>query len=149
MSTTGVPSILSRPTSSSTPGFMAETLHLYCTRLHTTCRQTFITGLRFSAICDVRIPDDAPPSPARREGSPLCRLFGATAPFDQAKLASLYPTRRAFASAFRKALGRAVKARWIPGPDTKLMKKWAAQTSGGDAAPAGSRRHSRDDALRA
>lgn len=56
----------------------------------------------------------------------LCALFGTTAPFDDATLAALYPSRRAFLSAYDRALKRAVRAGWILRPDAKLMRKWAA-----------------------
>jgi len=59
-------------------------------------------------------------------GSILCRLFGTTVPFDDATLATLYPTHRAFVAAYKRALARAVKARWILRPDAKLMREWAA-----------------------
>ena len=63
------------------------------------------------------------------QSSLLCRLFGTTTPFDQAKLASLYPSHKAFVSAYNKAVKRALKAGWILKPDAKLMKKWAAGSS--------------------
>lgn len=61
-----------------------------------------------------------------QEGSILCRLFGTTTPFDDAKLASLYPTHADFVKAHNKALKRSVKAGWILKKDAKLMKQWAA-----------------------
>jgi len=62
----------------------------------------------------------------RQAGSVLCALFGTTTPFDGAKLASLYPSHRAFVSEYRKAVSRAVRAGWILQADAKLMRKWAA-----------------------
>ncbi len=62
----------------------------------------------------------------QQPGPVICALFGTTTPFDDAKLASLYPTRRAFVSAYRKAVARAVKGRWILPSDAKLMRRWVA-----------------------
>jgi hypothetical protein len=64
-------------------------------------------------------------------GTILCRLFGTTTPFDAAKLSTLYPTHKAFVSKYKKAVRRAVRRRWILGPDGKLMKQWAAGASVG------------------
>lgn len=60
-----------------------------------------------------------------QEGSLLCRLFGTTVPFDRAKLAALYPSRKVFLRKYRAALARAVRAGWILRPDAKLMRAWA------------------------
>jgi hypothetical protein len=65
----------------------------------------------------------------QQAGSLLCNLFGSTTPFDASTLATLYPTHRAFVSAYAKSLKRAVRNRWILGVDARLIKKWAA-TSG-------------------
>jgi hypothetical protein len=62
----------------------------------------------------------------QQAGSIICIIFGSTTPFDDAKLASLYPTHKAFTSAHKKALKRAVKKGWILKPDAKLIKQWAA-----------------------
>jgi hypothetical protein len=65
-------------------------------------------------------------------GTILCRLFGTTTLFDAAKLAALYPTHKAFVSAYNKSLRRAVRAGWILRADARLMRKWAAgSTIGG------------------
>jgi Alpha/beta hydrolase domain len=61
-----------------------------------------------------------------RGGSILCLIFGTTTLFDAPTLAALYPTHKAFTSAYDKALKRAVKKGWILEPDAKLIKKWAA-----------------------
>jgi hypothetical protein len=59
-------------------------------------------------------------------GSLLCIIFGTTTPFDEATLASLYPTHKAFTKAYRKSLKRSVKKGWILKVDAKLIKQWAA-----------------------
>jgi len=56
----------------------------------------------------------------------LCLIFGTTTLFDAPTLAALYPTHKAFTSAYDKALKRAVKKGWTLEPDAKLIKKWAA-----------------------
>jgi len=67
-----------------------------------------------------------------QSGALICELFGTTTPFSDATLASLYPTHKAFVSAYSKALKRATKAGWILKPDAKLIKKWAVgSTIGG------------------
>jgi hypothetical protein len=60
-----------------------------------------------------------------QSGSILCLLFGTTTPFDAARLASLYPTHRAFVFSYRKAVSHAVKSGHILQPDAKLMRRWA------------------------
>jgi hypothetical protein len=60
-----------------------------------------------------------------QSGSILCLLFGTTTPFDAAKLASIYPTHRAFVFSYRKAVNQAVKSGHILQPDPKLMRQWA------------------------
>lgn len=62
-------------------------------------------------------------------GSLFCILFGTTEPFDAQKLASLYPTHRAYVTAFKKATKRAVRAGFIRKKDAKLMKKAAAASN--------------------
>jgi hypothetical protein len=64
----------------------------------------------------------------QQAGSLLCMLFGTTTPFDEAMLASLYPTHRSFTKAYAKSLKRAVRKGWILKPDAKLIKRWAADS---------------------
>jgi hypothetical protein len=61
-------------------------------------------------------------------GGILCIIFGVTTPFDADKLASLYPTPKAFTKAHGKALKRSVKKGWILKPDAKLIKQWAVES---------------------
>jgi hypothetical protein len=62
-------------------------------------------------------------------GSVFCILFGSMEPFDAATLAALYPTHRAYVSAFKKATRRAVHAGFIRKKDARLMTKAAAASS--------------------
>jgi len=55
-------------------------------------------------------------------GSIICALFGTTAPFDAAKLQSLYPTSKDYVRAFTKATKAATRAGVIRPKDAKLMK---------------------------
>jgi hypothetical protein len=64
-----------------------------------------------------------------QSGSLICRLFGTTTPFDAAKLASLYPTHRAFVAAYTKAVRKAQRKGFLLAPDAKLLRQWAAGTS--------------------
>ena len=87
-----------------------------------------------NALGGIRTPQvDVPVATftGQQAGAIICQLFGSTTPFDAAKLASLYPTHKAFTSAYSKALKRAVKAGWVVKPDAKLIKKWAVDSSVG------------------
>jgi hypothetical protein len=64
-------------------------------------------------------------------GPILCELFGTTTPFDAATLASLYPSHKAFVSAYRKSLKRATGKGWIVPADAKLTREWAATSDVG------------------
>ncbi|HXJ32872.1 MAG TPA: alpha/beta hydrolase domain-containing protein [Candidatus Eisenbacteria bacterium] len=82
-----------------------------------------------NALGGIRTPQVDVPIAAftgNQGGSLLCQLFGTTTPFDDAKLAALYPTHKAFIAAYNKAIKRSAKNGWILKPDAKLMKKWAA-----------------------
>ena len=84
-----------------------------------------------NALGGIRTPwVDAPIATfsGQQPGSVLCILFGSTTAFDDAKLASLYPTHQAFTKAYNKSLKRAVKKGWILKPDAKLIKQWAADS---------------------
>ena len=59
-------------------------------------------------------------------GTTLCRLFGTTTPFDAGKLASLYPTHRAFVADYAKAIRKAQRKGFLLPPDAKLLRAWAA-----------------------
>jgi len=61
-----------------------------------------------------------------QRGSLFCLLFGSTVPFDDAKLASLYPNHESYVSAFNEATDRAVQGGFILPEDAKLMKAAAA-----------------------
>jgi hypothetical protein len=67
----------------------------------------------------------------QQDGSILCRLFGTTTPFGDAKLAALYPSHGAFVSKYNRALARSVRAGWILPADAKLLKQWAATSDVG------------------
>jgi hypothetical protein len=87
-----------------------------------------------NALGGIRTPQVDVPIAAftgEQAGSILCRLFGTTTLFDDATLASLYPTHKAFVSAYGKAIKRATKAGWLLKPDAKLIKKWAAGSNVG------------------
>jgi hypothetical protein len=88
-----------------------------------------------NALGGVRTPEvDAPIATFTGEqpGSILCQLFGTTTLLDDAMLASLYPSHKAFTKAYAKSLKRATKKGWILKPDAKLIKEWAdSSTIGG------------------
>jgi hypothetical protein len=64
-------------------------------------------------------------------GSILCLLLGTTTPFDDAKLAALYPTHDAYVSAFSAATRRALTAGFIGSRDARLMRQAAALSDTG------------------
>jgi len=65
-------------------------------------------------------------------GSRFCSLYGTTAPFDAAKLASLYPTHADYVAKFNQATDRAVKAGFILAPEAKNLKAAAAASNVGN-----------------
>lgn len=65
-------------------------------------------------------------------GSTFCALYGTTAPFDAAKLASLYPTHADYVAKFNKATDRAVKAGFLLPPEAKNLKAAAAASNVGN-----------------
>jgi hypothetical protein len=82
-----------------------------------------------NALGGIRTPQvDAPIAAfgGEQAGSILCRLFGTTTVFSDAQLAALYPTPKAFTSAYKRALKRSTRAGWIRPADAKLMRRWAA-----------------------
>jgi hypothetical protein len=83
-----------------------------------------------NAVGGIRTPQvDAPIatlSGGGQTGTILCLLFGTTVPFDDAMLASLYPSRDAFLSAFSAATRRALTAGFIGSRDARLMRQAAA-----------------------
>jgi hypothetical protein len=90
------------------------------------------TDANGNALGGIRTPQvDVPIATftGEQEGTILCGLFGTTTLFDDAKLASLYPTHKAFTKAWNRSLKRAVKAGWIVKADAKLIKKWAAEST--------------------
>ena len=87
-----------------------------------------------NAVGGIRTPQlDVPIATFRgeQEGDFTCRLFGTTTLLDAPTLAALYPTHRAYVSAFNKSLKKAVRAGFVLRPDAKLLKQWAAQSAVG------------------
>jgi hypothetical protein len=56
-------------------------------------------------------------------GPGFCSLFGFTAPFDAARLASLYPTQREYIAKFEQATDRAVRQGFVLAADGKEAKE--------------------------
>jgi len=65
-------------------------------------------------------------------GSTFCGIFGTTVPFDEAKVADLYPTNDAYVTAVRRSNDRAVRAGFLLRPDAHLIETWAAESGIGD-----------------
>jgi hypothetical protein len=66
---------------------------------------------------------------ATNAGGTFCFLFGHTVPFDAAKLATLYPTRRAYVSAFTKATRAAERRGFILPARARNLERAAAATN--------------------
>ncbi len=64
-----------------------------------------------------------------QSGNSFCFLFGTTAPFDAAKLASRYPSHAAFVKAWNTATDQAVKAGFLLRADARHLKAAAAKSS--------------------
>jgi hypothetical protein len=88
-----------------------------------------------NALGGIRTPQVDVPiaafSGAPQVGPAICALFGGTAPFDAATLASLYPTHDAYVAAFNDATDQAVAVGFVLAPDAELMKAAAAQSDVG------------------
>jgi hypothetical protein len=62
-------------------------------------------------------------------GSTFCFLFGHTVPFDVAQLAALYPTHRAYVTAFTKATRAAERSGFILPARARNLERAAAATN--------------------
>ena len=95
----------------------------------------FVLDAHGNATGGIRTPElDVPIatfSGGGQSGSLACLLFGTTLPFDAATLHALYPTHRAYVSAFNHATLRAVRAGFVTRPDAKLMRAAAARSDVG------------------
>jgi hypothetical protein len=61
-------------------------------------------------------------------GLSFCRIAGHEIPFSAEKLAELYPSQKAYETAFRKSVDRLVKGRFITREDGAALKKKAGET---------------------
>jgi hypothetical protein len=64
-----------------------------------------------------------------QSGGGFCFLFGTTALFDDATLAELYPTHKAYVKAYKQATKRAVRAGVLRRRDARLIIKNAKQSN--------------------
>jgi hypothetical protein len=91
---------------------------------------SFIRDEHGNALGGVRTPQvDVPIATLSGEGqsgSVFCVLFGSTIPFDDAKLAALYPDHETYVAAFNEATNRAVEEGFLRPHDGELMKAAAA-----------------------
>jgi len=62
-------------------------------------------------------------------GEAFCLLFGTTVPFDEEKLAALYPARADYVDAFLEATDRAVDEGFILPADAELLRAWVVDSS--------------------
>jgi hypothetical protein len=87
-----------------------------------------------NALGGVRTPQlDVPVATLTGEGT---SLIGATKPFDDAKLASLYPTHQAYVTKFNRAAERAVEGGYLLAVDARRMKQAAEASDVGAPSPA-------------
>lgn len=67
-----------------------------------------------------------------QSGSSFCGIFGTTVPFDDAKLAALYPSNAAYVAAVARANDRAVRQGFLLQPDADLILEYARSSGIGD-----------------
>jgi hypothetical protein len=67
-----------------------------------------------------------------QSGGGFCGIFGTTMLFDDAKLAELYPSRKAFVKRYKKSMKRALKKGFLRKADAELMAAWLASTDIGN-----------------
>jgi hypothetical protein len=87
-----------------------------------------------NALGGIRTPElDVPIAAYSGTAAPgqnvTCSLFGATVPFDQATLTSLYPTHADYVAKFDAATGRAVRAGFIVPADASEIEAAAASSA--------------------
>jgi len=89
---------------------------------------TFARDEHGNALGGIRTPwVDVPIATLSGEGQSgdgFCFIFGTTKLFDEAKLAALYPTRRAYVKPYKKSMKRALKRGFLRKADVKLMSAW-------------------------
>jgi Alpha/beta hydrolase domain len=88
-----------------------------------------------NARAGIRLPQLEVPT-ATLSGEPgsgpgFCSLFGFTAAFDAAQLASLYPTQRDYVAKFDRATDRAVEQGFLRPADAKEAKEAASRAGVG------------------
>jgi hypothetical protein len=96
--------------------------------------RTYARDANGNVLGGIRTPHvDSPVAVVTNDGQSgpglLCRLTGATFPFDQAKLASLYRSHDHFVTQWRKATKRAVRAGFLLGVDARFLNQAAAQST--------------------
>jgi hypothetical protein len=96
--------------------------------------RTYARDSNGNVLGGIRTPHvDAPIAVVTNDGQSgpglLCRLTGATFPFDTAKLASLYRSHDYFVTQWRKATHRAVTAGFLLGVDARFLNRAAAQST--------------------
>ena len=62
----------------------------------------------------------------------ICAIFGTTVPFDDAKIAALYPSNADYVAAVTRSTERAVRDGFLLRPDAELIETWAAESGIGD-----------------
>jgi hypothetical protein len=86
-----------------------------------------------NALGGIRTPlVDVPIATIRGDGNlgpRPCPNFGSTAPFDEATLASLYPSHAAYVAKFNRATDAAAKRGFLLRPEAKNLKTAAAASS--------------------
>jgi hypothetical protein len=78
----------------------------------------------------VDVPVAALTGESSADASVLCRLFGATLPFDEATLRSLYPTRQDYLAKFEQSLDDAIAAGFVrPADRAEFLAEASASAS--------------------
>ncbi len=83
------------------------------------------------ALGGIRLAEEAVPTgvnTGQNTGPSFCRLYGSHVDFDQAKLASLYPTHKAYVDAVKTVTEKNLKAGYILKPDAEATIKAAERS---------------------
>jgi len=105
-------------------------------RLDVASGSTFVTDQNGVALGGVRTPQVAAPiavvngtGDTSSAGGGFCKLFGATIPFNSAKLAQLYPTHQAFVTKWDQAVALDVSKGYLLPADGKVLDSVAEQSN--------------------
>jgi hypothetical protein len=105
-------------------------------RLDVASPSSYATDQNGEALGGVRTPQVQAPiavvngtGDTSSAGGGFCRIFGSTAPFSSAKLAQLYPTHKAFVTAWDQAVASDVSKGYLLTADATILDNVANQST--------------------